>query len=72
MAPIKQKKVRLYLDKVERKKLQVIKANKPEYHDLELYQVAHMELRERLFGEYRKLAEEAEKSGKPLRYARLV
>jgi hypothetical protein len=72
MPPKKQKRIRLHLDKVERRKLQEIKANKPEYADLELYQVAHMELRLRLFEEYRKLAEAAEKTGKQLRNARLV
>jgi len=49
------KTLRLYLDKVERRKIAEIKALKPEYSDLELYQVAHMELKERLFEEVRGL-----------------
>ena len=40
------KKARLYLDKVEKKFLAQIKAMTPEYEDLEIYQVAHLELKE--------------------------
>ena len=51
------KQIKLHLDKVERRKIAEIKAMKPEYSDLKLYQVAHMELKERLFEEVRRIKE---------------
>jgi hypothetical protein len=47
------RKERLYLDKVERKFLAQIKDMTPEYADLELYQVAHLELKEAILGKVR-------------------
>jgi len=47
------KKARLYLDKVEKKFLAQIKAMTPEYEDLEIYQVAHLELKEAILRKVR-------------------
>lgn len=43
------------LDKVEKKKLTAIKEAIPEYADLELYQVAHLELKKALFERAREI-----------------
>lgn len=51
-------KVRVQFDVVERKLLAEMQANKPEYADLDLAQVARMELRHRLFEEKKKLKNE--------------
>jgi hypothetical protein len=45
MAQIKAERVRVQFDGVERKLLAQIKAMRPEYADLDLSQVARMELR---------------------------
>jgi len=39
----------IYLDKVERKKLTELRGIKPEYADLDISQIAHLELKETLF-----------------------
>ncbi len=39
----------MYLDTVERRKLAEIKGTHPEYANLELHQIAHCELKNRLF-----------------------
>lgn len=44
---------RMYLDKVERKFLETLKAKRPEYSDLELDQIAHLELKEKLLNDAR-------------------
>jgi len=54
MAPKKQQQIKLNLDKVDRKLVAQIKAMKPEYASLELYQVAKMELRNRLLEQAKK------------------
>ena len=51
----KTEQICFYLDKVERKKLQEIKEKNPEYEDLKLYQVAHLELKTHLFKRVREL-----------------
>ena len=47
------RKGRLYLDKVEKKFLAQIKDMTPEYTELELYQVAHLELKEAILNKVR-------------------
>jgi len=47
------KKARLYLDKVEKKFLAQLKDMTPEYTELELYQVAHLELKEAILRKVR-------------------
>lgn len=49
--------LRIRLDKVDRKFIKEIKEKKPEYADLDLYQVAKIELRNHLFQEIRKFRE---------------
>ena len=51
-----QETVRVTFDRVERQKLAQIKEMKPEYADLNLAQVARMELRYRLFEEVGRLS----------------
>ncbi len=46
-------KGRLYLDKVEKKFLAKIKDMTPEYAELEIYQVAHLELKEAILRKVR-------------------
>ena len=46
-------RARLYLDKVEKKFLAKIKDMTPEYAELEIYQVAHLELKEAILRKVR-------------------
>jgi hypothetical protein len=55
MAYTEKSDIRIRLDRVERKFITELKAKKPEYRDLDLYQVAKMELKSRLFEEIRKI-----------------
>jgi len=58
--------LRIRLDKVDRKFIKEIKERNPEYSGLELYQVAKIELRNRLFEEIRKLRRAPENPGNGL------
>lgn len=64
MARQRVERVRVQFDKVERKLLQDIKAQTPEYADLSLSQVAKMELRFRLFENLRKIRQGKENSSR--------
>lgn len=55
MAQKTTKSIKFYLDKVERKKLAEIQSMRPEYADLQLSDVAHLELKERLFQTVREI-----------------
>jgi len=53
--------IHLYLDKVERKKLLQLKELTPEYSDLDIDQIAHLELKETLFQRAREILKNPEK-----------
>ena len=64
------RKGRLYLDKVEKKFLAQIKDMTPEYAELEIYQVAHLELKEAILRKVRETLKN--KAATPKSYAAVV
>ena len=70
MAQKTNKSIKFYLDTVERKKLAQIRAMRPEYTNLELGQIAHLELKEALFIKIREILKK--KSATPDNYAAFV
>ena len=67
MAQKTNKSIKFYLDTVERKKLAQIRAMRPEYTNLELGQIAHLELKEALFIKIREILKK--KAATPDNYA---
>lgn len=53
MARTKEQLIRMNLDRVERQKLAQLKELVAEYKDLDLYQIAHLELKDRLLEKVR-------------------